>query len=91
MMAIVLEWHFKALRIMKCLVGCENAIWLAYEYDAKVVIPLLMMCFEWLNPNTIVFATTTNDVELEFDENMFGMGALIKKSSWTLVIRELFM
>jgi hypothetical protein len=54
---------------------------LAFEYNAKVVIPLLMVCFEWLNPNIIASAITTNDVELEFDENMFGMGALIKESS----------
>jgi hypothetical protein len=39
------------------------------------------VCFEWLNPNAIAFATTTNDMELEFDENMFRMGALIKESS----------
>jgi hypothetical protein len=53
---------------------------LAFEYDAKDVIPLLMVCFEWLNPNTIAFVTTTNDMELEFDENVFEMGALIKES-----------
>ncbi len=80
MMVIMLEPHFKTLHIMKSLVGCGNANWLAFEYDAKDVIPLLMVCFEWLNPNTIAFVTTTNDMELEFDENVFEMGALIKES-----------
>ncbi len=50
------------------------------------MIPLLILCLEWLNPNTIAFATTTNDMELEFDENMFGMGR-----SRTFVIKELFL
>jgi hypothetical protein len=37
---------FKALRIVENLVECKNAIKLASKYDAKIVIPLLMVCFE---------------------------------------------
>jgi hypothetical protein len=33
-----------------------------------------MVCFEQLNPIAIAFATTTNDVTLEFEETMFGWG-----------------
>jgi hypothetical protein len=50
MMAIMLNPCFKALLIVEGLVGCENAIKLASAYDAKVVIPFLMVCFEHLNP-----------------------------------------
>jgi hypothetical protein len=74
MIIIMLDTHFKALRIVESLVGCKNAIQLTFEYDAKVVILLLMVCFERLNPIDIAFATTTNDVRLKFEENMFGWG-----------------
>ncbi len=63
---------------MKGLVGCRNAIQLTFEYDAKVVILLLMVCFEQLNLIAIAFATTINDVRLEFEENMFGWGPQLK-------------
>jgi hypothetical protein len=43
---------------MKNLVGCKNAIILAFEYDAKIMILLLTMCFEWFNPNIVATATT---------------------------------
>jgi hypothetical protein len=33
-------------------VGRGNAIYLAFEYDVKVVIPFLMVCFDKLNPST---------------------------------------
>jgi len=46
MMVIMLDTHFKALRIVESLVGCRNAIRLTFEYDAKFVILLLMVCFE---------------------------------------------
>jgi len=72
MMLIMLDTHFKALQIVESLVGCRNAIRLTFEYDAKVVILLLMVCFEWLNPIAIASATTTNVVRLEFEEDMFG-------------------
>jgi hypothetical protein len=54
--------------------GCKNVIRLTFEYDAKVVILLLMVCFERLNPIATASTTTTNDVRLEFEENRFGWG-----------------
>jgi hypothetical protein len=77
MMIIMLNIHFKALRIVKGLVGCRN-IQLTFEYDAEIVILLLMVCFEQLNPIAITFAITTNDMRLEFEENMFGWGPQLK-------------
>jgi hypothetical protein len=31
-------------------VGCEEAICVAFEYDVKTMIPLLMTCFDSFNP-----------------------------------------
>ncbi len=65
MMAIMLDPHFNAFWIVENLVGHKNAIRLASKYDDKIVIPLLMVCFEQLNPITIATVTTTNDAKLE--------------------------
>jgi len=83
MMAIMLDPHFKSLRVMENLLGRGNAIRLAIEYDARIVIPLLMVCFEQLNPYIVVNAsivTITVDVGEDFEENMFDVGASIKES-----------
>ncbi len=50
MLVIMLGLRFKHLRVMKNYVGQRNAISFAYEYDAKVIIPLHMICFHGLNP-----------------------------------------
>ncbi len=34
---------------------------LASQYDAKITIPLMMVCFEQLNPNIVVASTTIHD------------------------------
>jgi len=91
MMVIMLNPHFKALWIVEGLVGCRNAIRLAFEYDAKVVIMLLMVCFEWLKTGGIAIITTIDDVGFELEKNMFGMGNLIEESYRTLIIGELSM
>jgi hypothetical protein len=46
MMVIMLDQCFKALHVVENLVGHGNTIWLASEYDVKVVIPLLIVCFD---------------------------------------------
>ncbi len=33
--------------------GCGNVVRLAFEYDAKIVILLLTVCFEWINPKLL--------------------------------------
>ncbi len=50
MFAIMLDLQFKHLRVVKNYVGQGNVIRLAYEYNAKVVIPFHMICFHQLNP-----------------------------------------
>ncbi len=74
----MLDPCFKVLRIMKNLMGCRNAVQLASEYDAKIMILLLTMCFEWFNPNIVATATTKDDVGLKFEENMFGVGSQLR-------------
>jgi hypothetical protein len=46
MMAIMLDLHFKSLCVVENLLGCGDSIQLGTEYDAIIVIPLLMVCFE---------------------------------------------
>jgi hypothetical protein len=46
MFAFMLDIGFKVLCFAENLVGIMNAIWLTFEYDAKVVFPLLMVYFD---------------------------------------------
>jgi len=56
---------------------------LACKYDVKVVVLLLMVCFDQLNPIAITFVATIDFVgpKLELEENMFSVGASIEESS----------
>jgi hypothetical protein len=49
MFTIMFDPHFKSLRGVENYVGCEDYICLAYEFDANVIILLLMLVFEILN------------------------------------------
>lgn len=62
MMAIMLDPHFKALWIVENLVCHGNVIQLASKYYVKVGFLILMVCFNQLNPTTIMFTATTIDV-----------------------------
>ncbi len=48
----MLDPHFKFLQIMENYLGCGEAICLASQYDVKTIIPLLMICFDQLNPTS---------------------------------------
>ncbi len=56
---------------------------MAFKYDVKVVVPLLMVCFDQVNPIAITCVVVVDfaRLELEFEENMFGVGASIEESS----------
>jgi hypothetical protein len=93
MMAIMFDLHFKFLCVVENLLGCGNAIRLATEYDGKIVVPFLIICFELLNPSTInahVVAMIVNVVGEEFEKIMFGVGASFEESSRALVIGKLY-
>jgi hypothetical protein len=85
MLATMLNHRFKSFQVVENLVGCGEAIQLAFEYDLKAIIPLLMTCFATLNP-IIEFQTFVSHTdELENEGNMLKVGAYFKKSSWALV------
>jgi hypothetical protein len=52
MLAIMLDPHFKSLKIVENYVGLGATICLASKYDTKTTIPLLMACFDQLNPTS---------------------------------------
>jgi hypothetical protein len=81
-MAIMLDPCFKALHLEENLVGRGDVIRSASEYDVKVVVPPLMVCFDKLNPivNTSV-VVVFDVVGPKLEENIFGVGASIGKSS----------
>jgi hypothetical protein len=61
MVAIMLDFRFKYLRIVENYVSHGGSIFcLAFEYDAKVVIPLLMGCFDRLNHVSQACVATTD-------------------------------
>jgi hypothetical protein len=92
MLALMLDPCFKTLQVVENYVGRENVIHLLVEYDVKEIIPFLMTIFEWLNPTieAKVIATPCDAFANEGDEeNMFGVGTSMKKSSHALVSEEL--
>jgi hypothetical protein len=69
MIAIMLDLCFKFLRIVENYVSRGGSIFcLAFEYDAKVVIPLLMACFDRLNPTSRACATTNDVPNSQFEK-----------------------
>jgi hypothetical protein len=74
-------------------VGRGIAIRLTTKYDVIIAIPLLMVCFERLNPTAIIAFVVVVAVDVvgeEFEENMFGVKASIEESSSALVIKSYF-
>jgi len=52
--------HTSNLCVVDNLMRHENAIWLAFGYDVKVVIPLIILvAFDSLNPTTNASSMTT--------------------------------
>jgi hypothetical protein len=93
MLALMLDSRFKFLRVVESFVGCGNAIRFSTEYDAKEVIPFIMIFFNQLNPIVEAIVALcdepTSHMEKE-DNNMFGVVASMEESSRALVIVKLF-
>lgn len=87
MLTIMLDPRFKSLQVVENLMGHGNAIWLASNNDFKPMIPLLMVCFEALNPTTKA-CTSTNHNDLEEKGSIFKVGASFKESLRALVRKE---
>jgi hypothetical protein len=72
-------------------VACGVAIRLVFKYDAKAMIPLLMACFDRLNPTSQACVVVTNVPNFQFEEeegNMFGVGTSMEESSCVLVVGQ---
>jgi hypothetical protein len=42
----------------------------AFKYDAKIVIPLLMICFGWLNPISQTCVVTIDVLAFQFENKI---------------------
>jgi hypothetical protein len=69
----MLDPQFESLWVVKNFVGCGNAIWLAFKYDSKVVIPLFKLHFETINP-TFESCKSTNYGDVLEDEGNMCLG-----------------
>jgi hypothetical protein len=79
---------------VKNLVGHGIATWLVSKYHVKVVIPFLMLCFDWLNLIANAYVVTSLDVVGldDLEKGMFGVLVTLEKSSQgALVTKELFL
>jgi hypothetical protein len=52
MLALMLDPHFKSLDVVKTFVGWEKVIHMVAKYNNKTLLPLLVVTFLFLNPNS---------------------------------------
>jgi hypothetical protein len=77
---------FQSLRVVENYLGCGEAICVAFEFDVKLVIPLLLTCFDRFNPISQACATKIDVPNSQFEEgNTFGVKASMEESSHVLV------
>ncbi len=97
MFALMFDPCFKSLWVLKNYVGRGNVIHLVIEYDAKVIIPLMIIIFDVLNPINQASATQVDGsyvgatIVEEENNNIFYVGAFIEESSCAFLIGELFL
>jgi len=78
------------LHVEENYVGHGNIIHHVFKYDVKAIIPILMICFHWLNPIVQECKGNGPSEELNKDDtNIFDVGASIEKFSHALIIGEL--
>ncbi len=87
----MLNPRFKSFQVVESLVGCGEAIQLAFQDDLKAIIPLLMTCFATLNCIIECWTFVSHSDALENEGNVFGVGASFKESSWALFVKESFL
>jgi len=74
MFVIMLDPYFKSLQVVKNYVAHGEIICFAFEYDGKITIPLLMTCFDRLNPisQACTIIVDVHVFQFEKENNMFG-------------------
>ncbi len=91
MITIMLDPHFKSLRIIENYVGHGATILLAFKFDAKVMTPLLMACFDQLNPTSLACVIDVPNFQFEEEKgNMFGVGTFVEDSFRALLVENFF-
>jgi len=68
MLALMLDLCFKSLDVMKANVGHAKMIQIVAKYDNKILLPLLVVAFHFVNP-TIDGLVKTTPVD---DDSIFG-------------------
>ncbi len=66
----MLDPHFKSLQVVENYEGHMETIRFAFKYDAKIVIPLLMICFGWLNPISQTCVVTIDVLAFQFENKI---------------------
>jgi hypothetical protein len=70
MLALMLDPRFKSFDVVKAFVGQEKMILMVVEYDNKTLLPLLVVTFQFLNPN---FDGLIEATQIDGDEDsIFG-------------------
>ncbi len=74
MFVITLDPYFKSLQVVKNYVVHGEVICFAFEYDGKITVPLLMTCFDRLNPisQACTIIVDVHVFQFEKENNMFG-------------------
>jgi hypothetical protein len=94
MLALMLDPHFKYLRIVESFVRRGNALCFAIEYDVKELIPFLMNVFDWMNPIVEIVVAPCDEPNVQIlkkENNMFGVEVSMEEFSQALVITKLFL
>jgi hypothetical protein len=62
-LALMLDSHFKSFDVVEVFVGHAKVIQIVAKYDNKILLPLLVVAFHFLNPTTngLIEATPVND------------------------------
>jgi hypothetical protein len=97
MLALMFDPMFKSLKVVENYVGCGVYICLVVEYDANVVVRLLMIVFKVLNlivqtcvVEVVGFVAGFGDF-IEKYNNIFNVGASMEETSCALVVAELYL
>jgi hypothetical protein len=80
----MLDPRFKSLKVVENYVGHGACICLATKYDVNVIIPLLLIVFEILNPTIqacvveVVGSVVGFSDSIKEDNNIFGVGTFME-------------
>jgi hypothetical protein len=95
MFALMFDFQFKSLRVVENYVGHGACIRRIIEHDVNVIISFLMSMFKVLNLIVqtcvikVVGFVTGSSNSIEEENNIFGVGASMGKSSCALIVGEL--